>query len=116
MPSLRSSLCMARSRPRSRSITCASTRRWPAHSLRLHDIAIPQVRSALATAFALVCVQEVPLVVAVIIFTPTPLVGVRVAEPGGSGRPTGGWREACWGEGGCGACGWQRSGYPDACG
>ena len=34
---------------------------------------------------------------------------------GGSSRPTGGWCEACW-VGGCGACGWQRSGDTDACG
>ena len=77
-PSLRSSLCMVRSRPRSRSTTCVSTRRWPASSTPLHlrDVAIPQVRSALATALALVCVQEAPLVVAVIIFTPALLAGV----------------------------------------
>lgn len=37
-------------------------------------------------------------------------------RPGGSSRPTGGRREACWGGGGCGAGGRQRSGDPDACG
>ena len=47
--------------------------------LRLRDVAIPQVCSVLATALALVCVQEVPLVVAVIIFTPALLAGVGAA-------------------------------------
>ena len=46
------------------------------HPLHLCDVAIPQVRSALATALALVCVQEAPLVVAVIVFTPALLAGV----------------------------------------
>ena len=46
------------------------------HPLRLRDVAIPQVRSALLTALALVCVQEAPLVVAIIIFTPALLAGV----------------------------------------
>lgn len=46
------------------------------HPLHLHDVAIPQVRSALATALALVCVQEVPLVVSIVIFTPALLAGV----------------------------------------
>ena len=50
--------------------------------LRLLDVAIPQVCSALAKALALVCVQEVPLVVAVIIFTPALLAGVGVAAWG----------------------------------
>mgnify|MGYP000876173305 CR=1 FL=1 len=50
------------------------------HPLRLRDVAIPQVRSALATALALVCVQEAPLVVAVIIFTPALLAGVGAAS------------------------------------
>lgn len=49
------------------------------HPLRLRDGAIPQVRSALLTALALVCVQEAPLVVAIIIFTPALLAGVGAA-------------------------------------
>ena len=49
------------------------------HPLRLRDVAIPQVRSALLTALALVCVQEAPLVVAIIIFTPALLAGVGAA-------------------------------------
>lgn len=49
------------------------------HPLHLRDVAIPQVRSALATALALVCVQETPLVVAIIIFTPALLAGVGAA-------------------------------------
>ena len=49
------------------------------HPLRLRDAAIPQVRSALLTALALVCVQEAPLVVAIIIFTPALLAGVGAA-------------------------------------
>ena len=49
------------------------------HPLRLRDVAIPQVRSALLTALALVCVQEAPLVVAIIIFTPAMLAGVGAA-------------------------------------
>jgi len=47
------------------------------HPLRLRDVAIPQVRSALLTALA--CVQEAPLVVAIIIFTPALLAGVGAA-------------------------------------
>ena len=54
--------------------------------LRLRDVAIPQVCSALATALALVCVQETPLVVAVIIFTPALLAGVGVAAWGAAAR------------------------------
>lgn len=46
------------------------------HPLHLRDVSIPQVRSALLTAVALVCVQEVPLVVSIVIFTPALLVGV----------------------------------------
>ena len=49
------------------------------HPLRLRDVAIPQVRSALVTALALVCVQEAPLVVAILIFTPALLAGVGAA-------------------------------------
>lgn len=49
------------------------------HPLRLCDVAIPQVRSALVTALALVCVQEAPLVVAILIFTPALLAGVGEA-------------------------------------
>lgn len=49
------------------------------YPLRLRDVAIPQVRSALLTALALVCVQEAPLVVAIIIFTPALLAGVGAA-------------------------------------
>lgn len=49
------------------------------HPLRLRDLAIPQVRSALLMALALVCVQEAPLVVAIIIFTPALLAGVGAA-------------------------------------
>lgn len=49
------------------------------HPLHLRDVAIPQVRSALLTALALVCVQEAPLVVAIIIFTPALLAGVGAA-------------------------------------
>lgn len=49
------------------------------HPLRLCDVAIPQVRSALVTALALVCVQEAPLVVAILIFTPALLAGVGAA-------------------------------------
>ncbi len=37
---------------------------------------IPQVRSALLTAVACVCVQEAPLVVSIVIFTPALLAGV----------------------------------------
>lgn len=44
--------------------------------LRLRDLAIPQVRSTLLTAVALVCVQEAPLVVAIVAFTPALLSGV----------------------------------------
>ena len=30
------------------------------------------------------------------------------AGPGSTSRPTGGWHEACWGGGGCGAGGWRQ--------
>lgn len=74
--------------------------------LRLRDVAIPQVCSALATALALVCVQEVPLVVAVIIFTPALLAGVGVAAWGGGSADA--VDLCCW------RCA-HRAGDPDRC-
>lgn len=46
------------------------------HPLRLRDLAIAQVRAALITAIALVCVQEAPLAVAIVAFAPALLAGV----------------------------------------
>lgn len=42
-----SSLCMARSRPRSRSITCAGARRWPASDAPCACVTSPSPRCAL---------------------------------------------------------------------
>ena len=57
--------------------------------MRLRDVTILQVRSALLTAVALVCVQEVPLVVSIVIFTPALLSGVAAA----------GWMQLAFAEG-----------------
>lgn len=48
--------------------------------LSVRDLRIPQVRSALVTALALVCLQEAPLVVAIVVFTPALLAGVHAPE------------------------------------